>query len=157
MMKKLIALTLWWTLMVSIGFQAPGQQKENNLEAVEWILGSWMRTDAGPGEEAYEKWEKKSAFEYNGIGVTLKAKDTLFKENLKLVAKDDGIFYVAEVAHNEAPVYFRITGYNESGFISSNPNHDFPKKISYQLKGDHLKAEISGNGKSIGFDFVKIE
>lgn len=143
--------------MVSIGFQVHGQQRESNLEAVEWILGTWMRTDAGPGEKAYEKWEKKSTFEYNGIGVTLKAKDTLFKENLKLLVKDNDIFYVAEVAHNEAPVYFRITEYNESGFVSSNPDHDFPKKISYRLEGDNLKAEISGNGKSIGFDFVKIE
>jgi hypothetical protein len=78
-------------------------------------------------------------------------------EKLKIVSRPDGIFYVADITENKAPVYFRMTEISNTGFICENPEHDFPKKISYQKDGSKLKATTSGNGKSNDFFFEKAE
>ena len=138
-------------------FQVFPQQEKKNLKAMEWLIGTWKRTNTKPGEDAYEKWEKISTKEFSGIGVILKGEDTVFMERLEIVVKNDGLFYIAEVAHNPAPIYFEIKKQEASGFVSSNPDHDFPKQISYHLEGDKLTAKISGNDKSIVFDFLRVK
>lgn len=154
MQRSISKAFLCFALML-FSFLAPGQQTKNNLKSVEWIIGTWQRTNTKPGQTAYEKWEKTSKGEFRGMGVTLEGKDTVFVEKLKIMAKDNELFYVADVAHNKAPVYFKFTKLGATGFVSSNPAHDFPKEISYQLAGEKLQAKISGDGKAIGFDFVK--
>ena len=113
------------------------------------------RTNVKPGETAYEKWEKISKKEFSGIGFKLNGKDTVFVEKLKIVVKDDKLFYIADVSHNAAPTYFEIKEREVSGFVASNPNHDFPKQISYRIAGKKLTVEISGDGKSVFFDFLR--
>ena len=92
-----------------------------------------------------------------GIGVTLRATDTVFVERLRMEQKDGEWYYVAEVAHNAEPTYFMLTDCSKNGFVCENPDHDFPKKITYSLDGAVLKATISGDGKSIPFVFIRAE
>ena len=56
---------------------------------------------------------------------------------------------------NQKPVYFKLTEITDIGFVCENQEHDFPKKIAYQLDGKKLKAQISGNGKVIDYLFEK--
>jgi hypothetical protein len=72
---------------------------------------------------------------------------------MKLLVKDNSLYFVADVKENAAPVYFRVTSINEQGFTCENPKHDFPKKISYQLEGKKLKATISGDGREVSYYF----
>lgn len=119
-----------------------------------WLEGTWTRTNGTkPGRSAHERWEKSSEQELRGYGVTLQGQDTIFLEKITVLVKDNAIYYVADVPQNQQPVYFKFTEITESGFVCENPEHDFPKKISYQLESDKLKAQISGNGKAIDYWF----
>jgi len=119
-----------------------------------WLEGTWERINLKPGSTAYESW-KVTNQSLHGLGVRLKGTDTVFTEKLKLIETDRGMSYVAEVAHNNSAVYFKIIDYDKHSFISENPSHDFPKRITYQLEGDELTVIISGDGKSIPFVFQK--
>tara|TARA_R110001599_G_scaffold80918_2_gene218522 strand:+ start:1398 stop:1865 length:468 start_codon:yes stop_codon:yes gene_type:complete len=121
-----------------------------------WILGSWERVNLKEGYTAFEIWEKESEYVYSGLGVSLRGTDTTFVEKLRIEIKDNEVMYVADVRANATPTYFKMTQITNSSFISENPEHDFPKMISYELKGDDLTAIISDGGeKKMGFFFKK--
>ena len=102
-----------------------------------------------------EIWAKKSATELVGRGIALKGTDTTFVEKLRIIAKDGKLFYVADIPENKGEAWFEFTELKENGFACEDPKHDFPKKISYELKDAELKAVVSGDGKAIDYVFRK--
>lgn len=133
-------------------------EKTQKIEDVLWLLGEWQRTNVRAGTTAYEFWEQRSENLLTGIGFSLKEKDTTFVERLKIELKDGTLYYIADVQENAAPVYFKFTEITENGFVSENPEHDFPKMISYELKDGQMTAIISDGGeKKMGFVFKKME
>ena len=75
--------------------------------------------------------------------MTMKGKDTVFVEKLRIIAREGDLFYVADVPENQKPVYFKLTEVTDRSFVCENPDHDFPKKIAYLFDGKSLKAAIS--------------
>jgi len=142
-------LTLLFVLS-SCGLAAP---KTNKLD---WLVGKWQRENVKAGKTAFEIWEWNNK-SLQGIGVTLQGADTVFAEKLSIIDKEGQLYYVANVGSNATPTFFKIVSYGKSGFISENPAHDFPKKITYSLSGNKMLATISGNGKQIPFSFRKVE
>ncbi|MBL6446252.1 hypothetical protein JMN32_08030 [Fulvivirga sp. 29W222] len=124
------------------------------LSQLSWLVGKWERQNMKPGKVAHERWEFVSD-RLNGWGVTLVGADTVFLEQLQIVVNDKGLFYVAEVSENEAPVYFEIVELRNDGFVCENQAHDFPKRIDYVYDGDQLKTTISGGGREASFSFRK--
>lgn len=126
------------------------------FEKLSWIVGEWERTNVKPDNSAFEIWQKESDYVYSGIGVSLKGTDTTFVEKLRIEIKDNQVFYVADVRENSAPTYFKMNAITDHSFISENPEHDFPKNITYKLEENTLTAIISDGGdKKMGFVFVK--
>ena len=143
-MKLLVvALTL-----LSSALQA---QAVNELS---WLTGTWNRTNVKAGRAAHERWIK-TAEGLQGWGVSLNGADTTFVEKLRIVTKEDKLYYVADVPENKALTWFLITEVSANTFTCENPQHDFPKKIVYQRDGNKLKATVSGNGKSIDYLFER--
>ena len=135
-----------------------GQVKSNQVEdfkKLNWLVGTWNRTNAKPGRSGVEQWKQTQPEELRGIGVNLQGADTTFVEKLRIVIKDNTIVYVADVPENQKPVYFKLTEITGSSFVCENPEHDFPKKITYQLNGNKLNAKISGDGKEIDYLFQR--
>lgn len=62
---------------------------------------------------------------------------------------------MADVPENQEPVYFKFTTLTDSTFVCENPDHDFPKKISYTLKENRLTALLSGGGREVEFLFER--
>ncbi len=147
-MKKLLLLSIGCLTTFVVGAQS--------FDDLKWLEGKWERQNARPGMTAFEVWEKTDQG-FKGMGVSLKGADTVFVENLKIVQKDGALHYVAEVSSNQAPTYFKITSATENGFVSENPQHDFPKKIAYTLEGKKLTAVISAGEKAMGFVFERSE
>ena len=136
----------------------PEGSRTQTLNDVSWLLGKWQRTNVRQGTTAFEIWEKESETSFIGIGFSMKGADTTFIEKLKIVLKDGSLHYVADVRENAAPVYFKFTKLNENGFVSENPEHDFPKMISYNLKDGVMTAIISdGTDKKMGFIFKRMD
>ena len=142
-------------LSVSIP-QGCGQanQESKALEQMGWLIGRWERMNMMPNQTGFETWTSESPLKIAGRGVTLQEQDTIFVESLSLAFRDEKLYYIAEVSHNEAPTYFEVTQVADSGFICENPQHDFPKKIRYTLDGNRLTVVISGDGKSVPFQFI---
>jgi len=153
-MKSVLVLVLLVTTSCSFS-QTLTSETTSNFKKLEWLVGTWNRTNIKPGKSSFERWEKKSEFELRGIGVTMNGNDTAFVEKITILIKDNSIYYVADVPENEKPVYFKLVEISNTGFVCENPEHDFPKKISYQVNGIDLKAQISGDGKSIDYLFKK--
>lgn len=130
-----------------------GQSPASEFGKLNWLEGSWVRTNARPGRSGIEKWTRVSDVELQGYGISLRGTDTTLVENLKLLVKEGYIYYVADVPENRSEVFFRLTVIGNNHFVCENAEHDFPKKIEYRLEGGALKATISGDGKSIDYWF----
>ncbi|MES2279326.1 MAG: DUF6265 family protein [Bacteroidota bacterium] len=132
---------------------AYSQNVNKEFEKLKWLNGTWKRTNSKAGQSGTESWAIASPGKLTGKGVTLRGADTAVVEKLSIVIKDGAIFYVADVTGNPKPVYFKMTSITADSFVCENPEHDFPKKIAYQLTDGHIKATISANGKSIDYLF----
>jgi len=153
MMKKVL---LFFILIILFAAnKSTGQQNTTDFNKLSWLQGNWKRTNVKKRRSGSEHWEKISAREWKGTGITMKGTDTSVVEKMRLTLKDDGIYFVADVSGNNGSVFFKVTQLDENGFTCENPVHDFPKKIEYRLTGKSLKATISGDGKSIDYLFEK--
>lgn len=124
------------------------------LEPLAWLVGQWNRTGLPDGQSGYERWQSDGAG-YSGVGVRLRGAQVAFEERLRIEADDGGVFYIAAVPGNPAPVRFRLTEQTQNAVAFENPNHDFPKRIAYRVDGDRLEALISADGREIRFGFER--
>ena len=122
------------------------------LKKANWFLGKWEnKTSEGTFSE---EWKVENDSLLLGKSFFIKENDTLFSETVRLVQRENDLFYIVTVPNqNEAkPVEFKLTSSILDYLVFENPEHDFPKKITYKLvTKDSLYAEISGDGKSQGF------
>jgi Domain of unknown function (DUF6265) len=154
-MKKALSL-LCMLFAIEIAHSQSSQQKiTDDFKKLEWLEGTWTRSNTKPGRTAHESWQKISTNEWQGLGVNMRGTDTAFLEKLKIIIKEENIYYVADIAANKEPVYFKMTVISDNGFVCENPQHDFPKMIAYQKDGNKIKATISGDGKSMDYFFEK--
>ena len=100
-----------------------------NKGSLDWILGDWIRVDDIAGQQTLENWQKDTDGSYKGLGYTLKAADTVFKEYMRLSKNSTWILEVSGV--NNSPVLFQMTDIRPHSFTVENPKHDFPKIIRY--------------------------
>ena len=112
-------------------------QTINDFKKLAWLEGTWNRINAKPGRTGNESWTRISGTELQGLGLTMKGGDTVSIEKLKLVIKDENIFYVADVPENKGPVYFRITEISETSFSRKRSLNFFKKIID--------RSPITGN------------
>lgn len=150
-------LLLIISLLVSMHVGYAQESNKQKFKKLEWLTGKWIRTNSSAGESGYETWNKVSDLKLSGKGITLKGKEVVFTENLELIVKGNDIFYVVTVSGAKMPVYFKLTAVDANGFSCENPEHDFPKKITYSRSGNQVKAVISGDGKSVDYIFVREE
>lgn len=115
-------------------------QEKTDMEKLLWLVDSWVSAD---GEsKSYEEWKKTSDSLFEGSSKTVKNGEVIFSENLKIEKTAEGIFYVADVKHNPEPVKFKLIEVSDSIAVFENPEHDFPRKITYLLEDGNLHAFI---------------
>ena len=85
----------------------------------------------------------------------MKGADTLFIERLQIVKGGDALHYIADVDSNPAPVKFRINTWSDSSFSCENPEHDFPKTISYKREGASMVVELSDGERIVKVFFIR--
>ena len=152
-MKKTLFLAILTVCTLNSFCQS--QKVTDDFKKLEWLSGVWIRTNPQPNRNVNERWVKISATEWQGFGITMKGQDTLSLEKLKMVIKDNTIYYVADMQENKQPVSFKLTEISENRFVVENPEHDFPKKIIYQRDGSSLRATIADNTKSVDYFFQR--
>ena len=107
------------------------------------LEGVWkMNTKRGT---ICEEWEKTDKNYLQSRGYMIKAGDTIINERVALRRTKDGIFYTSTVEdpNDKNPVAFKMTSGTDNTFVFENKEHDFPKRIVYQLlSADSLHAFI---------------
>ncbi|MEO6730373.1 MAG: DUF6265 family protein [Ferruginibacter sp.] len=129
-----------------VNYQKNSDPVFNQLYALE---GKWiMKTKKGfIGEE----WKKINKDYLQNSGYMIRGNDTIITERVALRNKEEGIFYIstAEGQNSQQPVEFKLTSADNNSFVFENPQHDFPKRITYSfINKDSLHAWID-DGKKI--------
>jgi hypothetical protein len=120
----------------------------------DWLLGKWQRVENSTPSNTFETWKKENN-QYVGHGYVLNRTDTVWQEHMILQQKENWVFTVSTPG-NEQPVSFHLTDFDSLSFTVSNPQHDFPKNIHYQLKGKDLHALVTGDGTKLTYHFKSI-
>ncbi len=135
--------------------EQPVVADKSPLEGLNGFLGLWKQ-DEGIDLVSYEEWKKVSNNFYQARSWTMYGGKQVYEENIELRAENGEIFYIPHVVENQGPVRFKMTSLEGNLATFENPEHDFPQKITYEMRGDTmLFARISGakNGKEGSKEF----
>ena len=115
------------------------------IQKAEWLIGTWEnKTQKG---SIYETWTKAGKNEFSGKSYSVKDKDTIVFENIRLVQENKKLFYIPTVKNQNdgLPVRFVAKTISGNQLVLENPQQDFPQIIAYtKITSDSLIAEISG-------------
>lgn len=158
---KIITTGLFFVMIA--GFVAKSNQTDDKVSELKWLNGSWkMITKRGM---IVESWVTINDSSMQGKSVLVKNEsDSTVLENVSLIYQNKKYYYIptATGQNDNKPVYFTITSFNTKGFVAENPEHDFPKRITYQLiNTDSIHAFIDGGAampeKKSDFYFSRIK
>ncbi|MBK8703659.1 MAG: hypothetical protein IPN33_08520 [Saprospiraceae bacterium] len=141
----ILSASIITTALAITSCQNPAARQESPLSAMKWLIGSWKFTS----EEGviFENWRLAADTLLSGESGFFSGQDTIVNEHISLVKRGDDIFYIPIVygQNEDKPTLFKLTSNKNNVLIFENPQHDFPKKISYALiTPDSMVAEISG-------------
>ena len=132
------------------------QPRKPTLDDLRWLSGCW---DNGDTLRRYEEqWMKPAGTSLLGMSRTVANGKTVAYEFLQIRQEKTGdIFYMANPSGQEQAI-FKLVKFETGELIFENPEHDFPQRIIYHLKGDSLIARIEGmsKGKQRSSDFPMI-
>jgi len=133
------------TVVSLIIFNAWTIKQKKDIQKAEWLIGTWEnKTQKG---SIYETWTKAGNNEFSGKSYSIKDKDTIVFENIRLVQENRKLFYIPTVKNqnDDLPVRFAAKSISENQLVFENPQHNFPQIIAYtKITSDSLIAEISG-------------
>lgn len=131
-------------LVASLVFAVPAmaQDETPSMSDLTWITGTWAATTGTTTVE--EQWTTVASNGLLGMGRTLSGDRMVSFEFLRIVARDDGIFYIAQPG-GRSPTEFKLTKADGTMVVFENPDHDFPKRIVYTRQGeDAMTAWVDG-------------
>ncbi len=117
----------------------------------DFLRGTWKMEN----QEIYEHWDVLSEGKMKGFSYKMKNNKIVVSEYLDIFTQGSDIIYTASVLNqNEGlGIDFRMTQ-SDSLFVFENPNHDFPRKISYQKRSDTEMFVQVSDGKEKGFSYT---
>ena len=122
---------------------APEATRPPSLNDVAWLAGSWSGVTEGVQQE--ELWLPPAGGLMLGLHRDVMPTGKSSFEYLRIEQHADGVVYQASPGGAPATP-FRLTEVTATRVVFSNPEHDFPKRIIYTLKGDSLTARVEGDG-----------
>lgn len=142
---KIIYISLVIILLITITSNLHSQNK-----FPDFLHGTWKMEN----KEIYEHWDILSESKMKGFSYQMKNNKMVVSEYLDIFAQGSDIIYTASVLNQNKGegIDFRMTQ-SDSLFVFENPNHDFPKKVSYQKRSDtEIFVQVS-DGKLKGFSY----
>lgn len=156
MKKKL----LFFCLSLILSSASIAQQK-NSLRDFGFLNGSWtMNTENG---RIVEFWKMNNDSGMDGISYSISNKgDSTLLETIKLYESSGNIFYepTGNGAGNDSTVSFRLISTNQGVYVFENIHHDFPQRISYQLRSQNnilawIEGTVNGKFRTIEFPYSR--
>lgn len=131
----------------------------SDIKKFEWLAGQW---EGIMGTGIYhEEWTLTENNELTGRAYLLKQGEISNNEKLMIHQAQNEIYYTADVSHNPSPVSFKLTYSSDTIFIFENPEHDFPKKITYEIKDENnfiatVEADMDGRKRKLIYDLKRL-
>jgi len=122
----------------------------NDLEGLRFIEGDWSGESGKARIE--EHWIEAAGGTMLGISRTIVSGKTVAFEFLRIEAREDGVFYVAQ-PNGRPGTDFKLTKESAGEAVFENPQHDHPKVIRYRLREGMLVAEVEGDEGKQEFRF----
>lgn len=123
-------------------FFVPENELPASLTSLDWLAGYWTATIDDTRMEEF--WLHESGGVMLGLHRDTRPSKRAFFEYLRIVAHEDGISYFASPNGREA-TEFRLWEWTENKVVFSNPDHDYPQEIIYELQDStHLIVRIEG-------------
>lgn len=131
----------------------------DNFSGLTWLSGHWEGIQRKG--VYHEEWEITDRNEMKGRAYLIRQGQITNNEILKLHEDSSGIHYTADVSHNSGPVSFKLTYSDNTTFIFENPEHDFPRKITYVNNENNtltatVESDEGNNLKKIEYFLRKI-
>ena len=126
---------------------------DNNTEKTKnpaFLIGNWKRLNDKPGSQTFENWNS----DFKGLSYTIKDGKTTFSKQLSIIKINDTL-HLQVVGVNENPTLFKFTKQTDTSFVCENPQNEFPKKITYLVDNNQLKAIVQNDDFRIDFIFEK--
>lgn len=124
----------------------------NDLEGLRFMEGDW-RGESGKAR-IEEHWIEAAGGIMLGVSRTIVSGKTVAFEFLRIEAREDGVFYVAQ-PNGRPGTDFKLTKVSAGEAVFENPQHDHPKIIRYRLGDGTLVAEVEGDEGNQEFQFRK--
>jgi len=128
--------------------------KDVAVKDMGWLAGDWQLVT--PAQCVEEQWTAPSDNMLVGMSRTVAAGKTTGFEFMRIEARADGIYYVAQPG-GRPPVDFKLASESASELVFVNPGHaDHLKKVIYKREADgRLTARIEGEngGKAFAEDY----
>ncbi len=123
------------------------QNTNTELPAIEkfaWLVGEWSNINAET--ESHETWQKLNDSVLVASSITLRDKDTVFAERMKIYEENNELkLYVETVGPKPNPVVFTLKKEAEHAFTFENPRNEFPSQIVYtNPEPKKIKAWVAG-------------
>ncbi len=116
------------------------------LNQLGWLAGHW-RMEKG-GRVVDEQWMAPAAGVMLGMARTIARGKVVEHEFLQIREGPGGALYFIAMPSRQKETAFQIVSLAATAAVFENPEHDFPRKISYTLQSDgSLLAAIEGPGK----------
>jgi hypothetical protein len=123
-----------------------------DLDGLAFLSGKWQ---GETGKAAIEEhWTEAAGGTMLGVSRTIVSGKTIGFEYLRIEARADGVFYVAQPG-GRPPTDFKLTKLSPGLAVFENPEHDHPKIIRYRLGENSLVAEVEGDEGKQEFRFRK--
>lgn len=106
------------------------------------LVGVWEGTVGG--DRYVEEWRQVDATTYEGHSTTWSGEKEMGQEQVRIISFAGHWLYLASPGGKSVTCFTRVSAEPDT-WIFENGEHDFPKRIGYQLEGkDGLKAWIAG-------------
>lgn len=113
-----------------------------DLGQLAWMAGHWRASEGGRTTE--ELWLAPSGGVMLGLNRSVSTHGTAF-EFLRIAAEDAGIVYLAS-PQGRAPTRFTLDAGGQGWVRFGNPEHDYPKLVTYRAVGEHGLQACVGDG-----------
>jgi hypothetical protein len=157
-----LALLAMSIALVTIGnamtFRETDTVTSPRINELAWMSGDWQ-TAPGGRSQIEEHWTLPAGGTMIGMGRTVRSDKTVEFEFLRIEQRGNEIFDVAHPNAQCPQTDFKLTSLAGQQVVFENPEHDFPKRITYRKNSDGtLLAKVdAGEGtKSQTFTYVAI-
>ncbi|AFU98252.1 hypothetical protein M5M_05235 [Simiduia agarivorans SA1 = DSM 21679] len=140
-------------LLANIAYAEP-------IDKAGWLSGCWQ-SQSQPSTRTIEIWTQPQGGIMFGLGYTLRDDAVVNHETLRIESVPDAtgnavLQYVA-LPSGQTLTRFQATQISDNRLVFSNPSHDFPQHISYQLTDNQQLIARAATGEQ-GFElrFTKI-